>query len=633
MPEHNDSRLDYIPLSEIHYNPAINARRETETDVSELAATIDAQNMGQPLLLRPTLGGEGYEPIDGGRRFRALKLLVEQGKLPADHPVPAYIRDLDDAQALSLSLATVITRMDLHPADEALDFTDLLKQGQSPEDIAAHFGIPIRRVKQRLAIGQLPEEILAALKADEIRLADAQAYTLLRDPTQALKLFRQGVVDEWQIRSEFSKARVGHDSAVAQYVGRDAYVAAGGPIDEDLFSNNIWFADGKLLNKLFQQKLKADEKAWLDEGWSFVIIEMGESYKHKTAGWSALLPEGKRSLSKEQKARVDELRAEVKRLRAELKRDLPDAAAQEAERQFDAAETELHELTAKFFTDAQKKKSGVTVRRGYNAIDVTFGVMKPAAARKEAKASRQTVADDASEPSPVRKIEPEAEADFTQALSVEMAKTMTHAMQRAIIAKPSDALRLAVAALVMLSDFHKPEGLLIDAPIRRNSDIAENTADEHRRVVGPLLDDPRANIAEVFAAIEKHQALDEVIARTLAPLFQCSVSTVDELRPIIDAFDPDVAEHWLPDGEFFKRMPRESLAAALGEAAIPGITPSKKKKDLIEMAVRDLVPLGWLPKPLRTPSYKGPGSNAWADAHAAKVADEIISKQNEAEAA
>lgn len=627
MPDRNDSRLDYVPLNQIHYNPAINARRDTETDVTELAATIDTHNIGQPLLLRPGLM-TGYEPIDGGRRVRALKLLVEQGKLPEDHPVPAYIRDLDDDEALSISLATVITRVDLHPADEALDFTDLAEKGQKPEDIAARFGIPVRRVRQRLAIGRLPGEIVEALKADEIDLKTAQAYTLLRDPRHALKLFNQGITDDWAIRSEFSKARVAEDSAVAAYVGRDAYVAAGGAIDEDLFSNNVWFADGKLLAKLFQQKLKDDEKAWLADGWSFVIIEMGDTYKQKTAGWSALQPEGKRSLSKEQKARADVLKAEIKSLR----RDLQDASGdreREIEQRFDAAENELNELTAKFFTDAQKKKSGVTVRMGYNAIHLTFGVMKPADAKKEAKASKQKPRDPSQEPSAVRSIQPDAEADFTQALAVEMAKTMTHAMQRAIIAKPSEALRLAVAAIIMLGNFEKPEGFEIAAPVRRNADVSEDAASEHDQVVGPILRDYTTTFAGIFGAIEKHMALEELISRSLATLFKCSTSNIDELRPIIDAFDPDVISHWQPDVEFFKRMPRESLAAALGEAAIPGVTPSKKKKELVEMAARDLVLLGWLPKPLRTPSYKGPGSNAWADAHAAKTADEIVGRAQE----
>lgn len=612
-----DRTLDHIRLSLITYNPAINARRNTETDVSELAATIDAQDIGQPLLLRPV--GGGYEPVDGGRRLRALKLLAEQGKISTDHLVPAYIRHLDDAEAMSLSLATVITRVDLHPADEALDFTDLVAQGIKPEDIAARFGIPIRRVKQRLAIGRLPKEIIAALKDDQINLAAAQAYTLLHDPKHALKLFKTGVRAEWNIRQEFGKARVAADSAEAKYVGRDAYVAAGGAIDEDLFSNNVWFGDGKLLSKLCQQKLKADEKAWLAEGWSFVVIDEGNSYK--TAGWPYLQPEGKPSLSKEQKARADALRGEIMKLQAKLRDG--DESDEELQ-QLEGLEDELQDLTAKHFTEAQRKKSGVVVRRRYDQIEIQRGVMKPASAKKEARQSKQTVDDDSDEPSPVRKIEPEAEADFTQALAVEMATVMTHAMQRAVINNPQLALKLAAAVLMTASNFAKPEGFVIEAPVRRHAEVGEDAAATHESMMDRLAHKPSPlYVVEMFEALQEGVFLDFVIARSLAPLLKITDPQMQDLRPIIDHFDPDVAAHWQPDEQFFKRMPRESLAAALAEAAIAGVTPSKKKKELVEMAVRELVPKGWLPKPLRTPCYKGPGSNAWADAQGAATVDQI----------
>jgi ParB family transcriptional regulator, chromosome partitioning protein len=612
-------RLDYVALSDIRYNPAINARRDTETDVTELAATIDTQNIGQPLLLRPS--DRGYEPVDGGRRLRALKLLAEQGKIEPDHPVPAFIRELDDAEALSLSLATAITRLDLDPADEALNFADLADKGMSPDNIAARFGIPLRRVKQRLAIGRLPSEIVAALKAGEIDLADAQAFTLTQDPKQALKLFNKGVCRKWQIEQELTKQRISATSAEAAYVGLDAYKAAGGAVDEDLFSNNAWLADGKLLSKLFEEKIKADEKQWLAEGWGFVMFEMDKPHLHKTGNWPWLKPEGERNLSKEEKARAEKLRAEIKRLDAAWKdNENPDLEYELADK-LDSAKDELEALAGHFFTDAQKKKSGVVVRKEYQKIEVHFGMMKPAAAKKEAKLSKQTARDDdEDDPSPVRKIEPDAEADFTQALAVEMATVMTHAMQRAVISKPLEATRLAAAVLLTASNFTKPEGFLIDAPMKRSAEISEVADGALDHLMSDLGHNPSpAYVVEVFKGLGAAVWVN-VFGICLAPLLKIRDDQMEHLRPIIDHFAPDVAAHWQPDEQFFKRMPRESLAAALGEAAIPGVTPSKKKKDLVEMAVRDLVPKGWLPKPLRTPSYKGPGSNAWADAQGAKAA-------------
>lgn len=622
MLDRSASRLDFVPLSQIAYNPAINARRDTETDVGELAVSIEAQGLGQPLALRPA--GDGYEPIDGGRRLRALKLLVEQGKIAADHLVSAQIRDIDDAEALSLSLATAITRMDLHPADEALSFTDLVAKGVSPEDIAARFGIPLRRVNQRLAIGHLPAEIIAALRADEIALKDAQAFTLLRDPDLALKLFQGGMRADWEVRSEFSKARVAADSPIARYVGRTAYLGAGGTIDEDLFSANAWFSNGKLLNKLFQKKLKSDEKAWLADGWSFVMIELdADSWSHKTAKWPVLQNPSNGTLTPEEEERVRKLRNDVETLQRQLEGGLDEDATERLRETITAVEGEIWRLTAGRFSPEQKKKSGVTVRLIGSQIAITFGVMKPAAAKKEAKASAQKAPDTSPQPSEVRKVEPEAEADFTHALAVEMARVMTHAMQAAIIDKPSHSLQLAAALLMLLGGFHKPEGFILEAPQRRNAEVGEKAAASYAAdgFIGELLKDSENGIARLYGA--SIDLLDHQIARAIAPLFHCSASNIDALRPLIDAFDPDIASIWAPDEGFFKRMPRESLAAALGEAAIAGITPSKKKKELIEMAVRDLVPLGWLPKPLRTPSYVGPGSNAWADAHAEKTADAI----------
>jgi hypothetical protein len=131
----------------------------------------------------------------------------------------------------------------------------------------------------------------------------------------------------------------------------------------------------------------------------------------------------------------------------------------------------------------------------------------------------------------------------------------------------------------------------------------------------------------MFRAMEGSDNLKGIIALSLAQLVKMTAAQHDDLRPIIDAFDPDVAATWQPDEAFFKRMPRESLAAALKEACVPGIAPSKKKKELVEMALRHLVPTGWLPKPLRTPSYKGPGSNAWADAAGAAAVGEGVEEK------
>ena len=612
----NSSRLGFVPLSDIDYNPAINARRDTETDISELAATIDTSAIGQPLLLRPN--GARFEPVDGGRRYRALKYLAAIGRIMADFPVPAMIRDLDDAEALTLSLQTAVTRLDLNPADEALSFADLVKAGRAPETIATIFGVPLRRVKQRLSIAALPPEIVAALRSGDIGIETAQAFTLGTDPKLVLKLFKESSGSHPNyIRTQLTAKRLSAFSREANFVGLAAYRAAGGFVHEDLFSNNQWLADAKLLTKLCDAKVKKWEKNLLAEGWSFVMIETEASYTGKTYGWPTLKPDVEPKLDNEQTARVKVLNAEIKALQKRLeKAEDKEADTDELSDALDALEFEHAALTASSFSPAQMQKSGVILHYQRDGIELRLGVMKPSAAK--AKSSKQKPSPTPSSPGASRgaaNTEPD-EADFTGALQLEMAKAMTQAMQTAISTKPDHALRLMLAALgdALLGN----EAFPVRVTARRDHLATPEPLRARAVEVCELLTTPAAEAFDVEDAVKS-------IAVLTAALFNLGASIPDAVRHLIDAFDPDVAAIWQPNEAFFKRLPKDSLAAALNEAAIPGVTAAKKKRELAEMALRDLVPLGWLPKPLRTPCYTGPGSNRWADAKSAQLADEIAS--------
>jgi ParB family chromosome partitioning protein len=618
-------RLETITHDQLRYNPAINARGDTETDLAELAATIKSQGLGQPLLVRPA--GNSFEPVEGGRRFRAIGQLIAAGDLAADYQIPVLIRELSDAEAIELSLATAVTRVPLNPADEAVSFQTLVDKGTVPEDIAAHFGIPLRRVKQRLAIANLPSEIIAALRQNEISLETAQAFTIGRDHRAISKVFAEAAGSHPSyIRAQLLQKRVAADSREASYVGLEAYKAAGGAVDEDLFSRDVWLGDAKLLAKLVDRKLKDDEKAFLKDGWSFVIIET-DPYATKYQSWPHLMPEGKPSLTIEQTARLAELKAEMKALR-KAKGNTPEwnAAMQKADDEYEA-------LSANHFTAAQKKKAGVLILYRPDKIEIIAGIMKPAAARKEtkAKASAQKAKDPGPQSSGVRKVE-DAEADFTQALNAEMAKAMTEAMQDTIPTRPGLAKRALTAALLCITQHGRASPFEISG-----AGVVRSASPEFERIIADErrpFQDARGDLdaARVFAELRKvsDERCDAICARVIAWAFACHHQIDPGLEPLTSAFLPDVNAVWEPGEDFYKRMGRDALAAALGEAAIPGVTPSKKKKELVEMALRSLPPLGWLPRPLRTPAYKGPGSNSWADAHAAKLADEVVQEQQQA---
>lgn len=622
--------LAYVRLSQIVYNPAINARGSTESDLTEICATLKSHGFVQQLMVRP-VGNDIFEPADGGRRYHAAMKLVEDGIWPADTRIPVMIRDMTDAEAIEMSLAAAVTRLELNPADEVRSFARLIADGTTAAELAAHFGVPPRRVAQRLAIAGLPARIVSALHDGAITLAQAEAFTVGRDARHVLELFDGLRQDSWQarpenIRNALTQKRAAADCREAVYVGREAYLAAGGTIDEDLFSNDAWFVDIKLLDKLFWAKIAEEEKRLMAEGWSFVAINLASEYTGAGAGWPRATPEGKPNLTKEQKASRDALKAEVKHLDKQL-RSIEEGDDEDAlEAQMTAAQDELRGLLEGHFTDAQKKTCGAIIGIEGGQVRVKLGIMKPATAKQQAKAkaSKQKARDTSQDPSAVRNVTPDAEADFTGALQEEMARAMTHGMQAAIIAKPELALRATAAALLIATRYATggdPFLITADRQRLRPSDNTKAAFDD----LGSEDDD----VASLFAGLaqQPHEPVASAIAKCMALLFRIPLAVDDWLKPLIDAFDPDVSSIWWPGEDFFKKMPRDMLAAALGEAAVPGVTPGKKKKEMVEMALRALPAMGWLPKPLRTPSYKGPGSNAWSQAHADQVADQVKTNQ------
>jgi ParB family transcriptional regulator, chromosome partitioning protein len=630
-------RLETLTFSQLRYNPAINARGNTETDLTELCATLKSQGIGQPLLVRPADDGH-YEPVEGGRRFHAIGRLISEGHLPQDYPIPVLVRDLSDAEAMELSLSTAVTRVPLNPADEAIAFAKLVEGGIGQAEIAAHFGVTERRVKQRLAIAQLPEKIVKALRAGEISIEAAQAFTLGKDKSQVEKLFKEissTPLDSWtrrsdNIRRRLVEKRVSATSREAKFVGLEAYQEAGGAVDEDLFSTNAWVVDGKLLQKLFTKKLKSEQERLKAEGWAFVEIDEKPGYGGKFYSWPRMSPEGKPSA--DQKASIKVLEERRRQLQREL-RDIDDPSDDIETRlmdEIDAIDGQLATISNSTFTEQQRAKAGVLILINHDEVGFEFGVMEPKAAKKDKQAKKSKQKASASGSAAGKRNDDDADADFTGALNTEMAKVMTLAMQWAITNKVGLAKRALAVVLALpaagqgeAGSFHVQIEARFTAPV---ADLRQRLADKLKELSNRAGGGSLQQLITEALKLPDAEA-DNLLAEALALTFAFGTHIPEDERAILSAFDPDVSAVWEPNEEFFKRMPRESLAGALGEAAITGATSSKKKKDLVEMCMRDLLPLGWLPKPLRTPSYKGPGSNAWADAQAAKLADSIVHQQ------
>ncbi|GAA5514923.1 nucleoid occlusion protein [Deinococcus carri] len=162
----------------------LNPRKQFEQSaLEELAESIFHKGLMQNLVGRVAENGQDVEVVAGGRRLRALKVLAEQGRIPADYPVPVRVQPLTDLEALQLATAENVERRNMTPIEEADAFAQMVALGATPEDIALRFGYNLRTVQQRLVLAEGLGEDGRKLFADgTIGLGQAQVIAQSAGP-------------------------------------------------------------------------------------------------------------------------------------------------------------------------------------------------------------------------------------------------------------------------------------------------------------------------------------------------------------------------------------------------------------------------------------------------------------------
>ena len=208
--------------------------------------------------------GEKFAVVAGGRRLLALAALAKAGVIASDHPVPCRVTQHENLE--ELSLAENVVRIPMHPADQVVSFARLVREGATVASIAARFGVSERIVEQRLRLGNVAPELLDAYRAGEMDLEALKGFSMTTDPDRQRKIWKQMAAEScrptaWNIRRMLTEERVSSDSSLARFVGVDEYVAAGGPVMQDLFAEEDetgeWFEDPVLLRDLAMKKLTA----------------------------------------------------------------------------------------------------------------------------------------------------------------------------------------------------------------------------------------------------------------------------------------------------------------------------------------------------------------------------------------
>ena len=153
--------------------------------IEDLAASITAQGMLQPILVRP-VGPDAYEIVAGERRWRA----AQKAKL---HNVPVIIRELTDEQSAEIAVIENVQRVDLNPVEEARGYKRLMDEfGRTQEKIAIRVGKSRSHVANMLRLLSLPEKLLNALVAGDLSMGHARALLGSREPEKACALVLKG---------------------------------------------------------------------------------------------------------------------------------------------------------------------------------------------------------------------------------------------------------------------------------------------------------------------------------------------------------------------------------------------------------------------------------------------------------
>ena len=337
-----------VPLSRLALAPE-NVRKTPADPVAEaeMKASIATHGLLENLVVRmdgPADAG-AHAVIAGGRRLAAMKALAEDGTIDADHPVPCLVA-ADPAMAGELSLAENIVRIAMHPADQVIAFSKLADAGLSVGSIAARFGTSERLVEQRLRLGNVAPDLLDAYRADEIDLEVLKAFSVTPDHARQMAAWEQVAgqgyrPSAWQVKRLLTEERIPGTSAVARFVGVEAYEAAGGKVLRDLFSNDddsaVWFDDPALLNNLAMENLRVF-KDELETRWKWATA-MVEVDWNTTARYGRIYPEPAERTPEEQ-AEIEKLKARQGVL-AELD---DDAWTEELVREAETIEERLDEI-------------------------------------------------------------------------------------------------------------------------------------------------------------------------------------------------------------------------------------------------------------------------------------------------
>ena len=184
--------FSYLPIGQLVLSPFQARRHFDESKLDELAQSIQAQGLLQPICVRPK--GDVYEIIAGERRWRACQKLAKVD-------VPVIIHQVDDKAAIALGLVENLQREDLNPIEQANGMARLLQEfSLTHQELADLLGASRTQITNHLRLLQLEPELQQMLIADQISMGHARCLVGIETNLQ-IEFAEKTYHGQWSVRT------------------------------------------------------------------------------------------------------------------------------------------------------------------------------------------------------------------------------------------------------------------------------------------------------------------------------------------------------------------------------------------------------------------------------------------------
>lgn len=190
-----------IDIDLIEPNPEQPRTRFAEADLDDLARSIRANGIVQPIVVRKF--GSRYQIVAGERRWRA----AQRAEL---RRVPAVVRDVSDEKLLELALVENIQRQELNPIEEAKAYRKLIDTiGLTQEMVAEQVGKERSVVTTSLRLLRLPDDIHNLIENGALSAGHGRALLMTDDPKVQRSLANSAIEQGWSVRETEKAVRRG----------------------------------------------------------------------------------------------------------------------------------------------------------------------------------------------------------------------------------------------------------------------------------------------------------------------------------------------------------------------------------------------------------------------------------------